>query len=63
MGRLLELFLQGFDKDKAAYWNVKCLNGRAYTIQIPSDPFANTRILDCNIMKSLGIECFKKFTD
>jgi len=54
-------FFQGFDKDKAPYWNVECSKGTEYNIQIIDDNLGSTRILECSVMKALGIECFKKF--
>ena len=59
-GEAVRTFLQGYDSDGAAYWNVACSNGLSYNIQVPADPTANTRILDCVIMKAIGVECFKK---
>jgi hypothetical protein len=53
-------FFQGFDRDRAAYWNVACSNGVAYNIQITDDKEGKTRILECSIMKAIGVECFKK---
>jgi hypothetical protein len=62
-GKATRTFLQGYDKEDAAYWNVACENGRSYCFQVPADPAANTRILDCSFMKSIGVECFKKFNN
>lgn len=53
-------FFQGFDRDRAAYWNVACSNGVAYNIQIADDREGKTRILECSILKAIGVECFKK---
>ncbi len=36
-GQAIRSFFQGFDKDKAAYWNVECSKGAAYNIQIIDD--------------------------
>ena len=49
-------FFQGFDKDKAAYWNVACSNGKAFNVQIADDKTGSTRILDCSILKMIGSE-------
>jgi len=59
-GEAVRTFLQGYDSDGAAYWNVACTNGQFYNVQVPDDPAANTRILECGIMKAIGVECFKK---
>jgi len=55
--------MQGYDKDDAAYWNVSCNNGQSYNVQVPANPSAKTRIMECSIMKAIGVECFKKFSN
>ncbi|MDP1615684.1 MAG: hypothetical protein Q8L68_07780 [Methylococcales bacterium] len=55
----IESFFQGMDLYDAAYWNVACSNGKAFTIQIASD--STNTIFPCVAMKSIGAECFKKF--
>lgn len=62
-GKATRTFLQGYDKDNAAYWNISCSNGRSYNIQVPSEPSAKTRILECSVMKAIGVECFEKFSN
>jgi hypothetical protein len=62
-GKATRTFLQGYDKDNAAYWNVSCNNGQSYNVQVPEDPSAKTRIMECSIMKAIGVECFKKFSN
>lgn len=62
-GKANKTFLQGYDKDNAAYWNVSCNNGQSYNIQVPESPSAKTRIMECSIMKAIGIECFTKFSN
>ena len=59
-GQVTRTFLQGSDSDDAAYWNVSCSNGEAFSIQIPADPSAKSRTMECSMMKMLGIDCFKK---
>lgn len=61
--RVTKIFFQGFDKEKSAYWNVKCKNGRAYCIQIKNNTSGSTRIMDCELCRMIGVECFKKFSD
>jgi len=60
---VIQTFLQGYDKEEAAYWNVSCSNGKSYNVQVQSDPNTNSRVLECEIMKTMGVECFKKFND
>lgn len=62
-GQVTRTFLQGTDRDDAAYWNVQCSNGTAYVIQVPADPTASTRIMECELMAALGVPCFKKMED
>lgn len=63
-GKVTRTFLQGYDKDNAAYWNVSCVNGQSYNIQVSSDPSANIRILECDLMKAItGVNCFEKLTN
>ena len=59
--RVTKTFFQGFDKEKTAYWNVACSNNRAYSISIKNDAQGTTGIMDCPFLKTLGVECFKKF--
>lgn len=59
-GKANRTFLQGYDRDDAAYWNVSCTNGQAYNVQVPANPSAKTRIMDCGVMKAIGVECFQK---
>lgn len=54
-------FYQGLDRYDAAYWNIACSNGHAYVIQIANDAAATTTIIQCDAMKSLGAQCFKRF--
>lgn len=58
-GSATRTFYQGIDRDSAAYWNVACSNGESYNVQIPADPAKNTRILECALMRTVGVECFK----
>lgn len=49
----------GLAKDKA-YWAVRCANGKSYMVEISPDARGSTSILDCPILKAVGIDCFKK---
>jgi len=42
-----------------AYWSVRCKDGRSFAIQIA--PNAETFVVDCQVLKANGKECFKKF--
>jgi hypothetical protein len=54
-------FFQGFSQAGEAFWNVRCNNGRAYAVKINPDASGSTNVLECEVLKSLGTECFKKF--
>ena len=62
-GEVTQSFLQGYDKEDAAYWSITCSNGQSYGVQVQSDPNAISRVLKCSIMKSMGVECYKQFSD
>ena len=60
---VFRMFLQGYDSEDVAFWNVTCSNGQSYNILVNANPEANTLIVNCSNMKAIaGIECFKKFT-
>jgi hypothetical protein len=42
-----------------AYWSVRCKDGRSFAIQIA--PNAQLFVVDCEVLKANGKECFKKF--
>jgi hypothetical protein len=58
--KLTRTFLQGYERDDAAYWNVSCGNGHSYNIQVQPSKSLVTRVADCELMKKAGVECFKK---
>jgi len=62
-GKATRVFLQGYDRDAAVYWNVACNNGQEYSIQVSADSSGSTRITECSILNAIGVECFKKFNN
>jgi hypothetical protein len=42
-----------------AYWSVRCKDGRSFAIQIA--PNAQIVVVDCQVLRANGKECFKKF--
>jgi hypothetical protein len=42
-----------------AYWSVRCKDGRSFAIQIA--PNAEIVVVDCQLLKANGKECFRKF--
>jgi hypothetical protein len=54
-------FYQGLDADGNAFWNVGCLDGQSYVVQIKNDRDGSTRVLNCRILHAAGGgTCFKK---
>ncbi len=45
----------------AAYWSVRCKNGKSYVVQIAPDKKGTEIVADCQVLKGTGRECFKKF--
>lgn len=55
-------FFQGEDDQGNAFWNVECVGGRAYVVQIKNDPSGSTRVLTCGRFQAVsGAACFKPF--
>lgn len=54
-------FYQGVDQNDAAYWDISCDNGQSFVIQIANDDAATKTIIQCDAIKSLGTQCFKRF--
>jgi len=55
-------FFQGSDKTGAAFWNVQCAGGKAWSIMIRNDRTGSARYVDCEVMESLEAGmCFKRF--
>ena len=42
-----------------AYWSVRCKDGRSFAVQIA--PNGEMFVVDCQVLKANGKECFKKF--
>ena len=52
------------DDQGRAYWNVACVNGRAFNIRIETDRDGSTFISDCAFIKRLaGVGCFERIKD
>ena len=45
----------------AAYWSVRCKNGKSYVVQIAPDKKGTEMVADCQALRGTGRECFKKF--
>jgi hypothetical protein len=43
-----------------AVWNVACSNGRAYSVRIRSKRASAAEVVDCEVLRREGRECFKK---
>lgn len=59
---VVRTFFQGFDKQRGAYWNAACSDGRAFGVTIKNDAQGSTTILDCAVLKRIArVDCFTKF--
>ena len=45
----------------AAYWSVRCQNGKSYAIEFPPNPKIRAPFVECQQLEGTGHECFKKF--
>ncbi len=45
----------------AAYWSVRCQNGKSYAVEFPPNPKIRAMFVDCEQLQGTGHECFKKF--
>lgn len=55
-------FLMGYNKtDDGYFWNVKCKKGEDLALYIL--PNSDVRILECSVLKQLGLNCFVKLKD
>jgi hypothetical protein len=45
----------------AAYWSVRCKNGRSYAVEFPPNVKIPAMFVDCHSLEGTGRECFKKF--
>lgn len=56
-----EAFFMGMDREKDAFWSVRCSNGKSYGVEIEPDSMGSTRVLACSVLKTLvGTDCFTK---
>ena len=60
-GNPKRIFFQGFDEAYTAHWNVECATGKSFSIQIKNDKDGTVMLLDCKMLKSMGVNCFEKF--
>jgi hypothetical protein len=60
---VIATFYQGESKQtSAAFWNVRCLGGRAFAIMVGRDQ--KTRVMDCIDLRSYAnVQCFEKFPE
>jgi hypothetical protein len=62
--RVTRSFFQGLDKAGAAFWNVTCSNGKAFSIMIENNSRGSTQVLECEMLKAVsGVECFRRFSE
>lgn len=63
-GAVTRTFYQGIDANtNDAIWNVECIGGQRYSINVSSDAAGSTKALDCRTLKAVtGVDCFVKIT-
>jgi len=59
-GRVTRNFYQGINKGEA-FWSVECSDGSQYGVLVKPDANGSTRIMDCGVMKMLGVKCFERW--
>ncbi len=45
----------------AAYWSVRCKDGKSYAIEFPPSNKIPAMFVECQSLQGTGRECFKKF--
>jgi hypothetical protein len=45
----------------AAYWSVRCKDGKSYAVELPPNSKIPAMFVDCQQLQGTGHECFKKF--
>jgi hypothetical protein len=59
---VIKIFFQGKTKTEDAIWNLRCRNGKDWSVTIKSDSKGSTNILQCSVLKHItNTDCFKKF--
>ena len=48
------------DKNANANWSVRCVNGIGYQIEIKPNASGSTSVMDCRVLKVIGVDCFEK---
>ena len=51
----------GMNKDREAYWNVRCNTAKSYMIAIAPNSTGSTTITDCDVLKVANVKCWEKF--
>lgn len=55
-------YFQGSDRSGAAFWNVQCAGGKAWSILIRNDAAGSARLLDCEALQAAQSgACFRRF--
>jgi hypothetical protein len=58
------VFYAGIAQERIAYWSVGCTDGHSYQVEFAHDAGGSTKILDCQILKSVAkSDCFVKLQD
>ena len=52
-------YFQGFDSERAAYWNVTC-GSEAFTVRIQNDSRGSNSTMSCGLLAMMDIQCYTK---
>jgi hypothetical protein len=59
-----EPFFMGMNKERGAFWSVRCANGSSYQVRINPDSVGSTDVISCSLLKSVAnVKCFVRFED
>ena len=52
-------YFQGFDSERAAYWNVTC-GSEAFTVRIQNDSRGSNSTMSCELLAMMDIQCYTR---
>lgn len=55
-------YFQGLDAQQTAYWNVSCIHGLTYAIQVPNTASDTPKIMSCGDVKPPNTPCFTRLS-
>ncbi len=52
---------KGIDRETTGYWAVACTDGSNWMVSVQNNADGSTSTVPCPLLKTLNIECWKKF--